>query len=121
VDKVCTLKNIHPLTERFKAYQIIPYANNYLLSEVFDALVKNDWADTKEALRMIDFMKKICGMHVESAIYSLSLDEKDNYLFDLAIQNNSAFIVSNDLDLLSFTLKPVPVRSSNWFLEHFPI
>ena len=57
-------KNIHPLTERFKAYQIIPYANNYLLSEVFDALVKNDWADTKEALRMIDFMKKICGMHV---------------------------------------------------------
>jgi predicted nucleic acid-binding protein len=46
---------------------------------------------------------------------------KDNYLFDLAIQKNCSFIVSDDGLLQRMKLKPVPVKSTNWFLKHYPI
>lgn len=114
-------RNIHPLTERFVLYDILPYANNYLLSEVFDALVENNWADAKTALKIIDFIERVCEISAESAVYRISPDNKDNYLFDLAIQNNCEFIVSDDLNLVSFILKPVPVVTSNRFIKNFPI
>jgi hypothetical protein len=114
-------KDIRPLTERFVLYNISPYANNYLLTEIFDAMVENKWANTKTAAGIIDFIGRICEVSAESVVYKLSPDFKDNYLFDLAIQNNCELIISDDSVLLDFLLKPVPVKSTNWFLKHFPV
>jgi putative PIN family toxin of toxin-antitoxin system len=114
-------KNIAPILDRMITYQFLPVVNNYLLSEIFDALVNNKWMNRQQAMLIIEFIKKISLTITERAVYRLSPDPKDNYLFDLAIQNNCVFIVSDDSKLLQLKLKPVPVHSSNWFLKKFPV
>lgn len=114
-------QNLQPLLTRFDFHYLLPVINNYLLSEVFDALVENKWMTEKVALKTILFIAKVSLNTAGSAVYRLSPDPKDNYLFDLAVQNNCAFIVSDDGELLSFTLQPVEVKSCNWFLKHFPV
>lgn len=119
--KYARSKNIAPILDRMVVYQFLPVVNNYLLSEIFDALIDNKWMNKQQAMLIIEFIKKISLTITERAIYRLSPDPKDNYLFDLAIQNNCVFIVSDDGKLLQLKLKPVPVHSSNWFLKKFPV
>jgi len=75
----------------------------------------------RRANLLVDFIKKIAIINIETAVYAMSPDPKDNYLFDLAIQNNCVFIISDDSVLLEFVLKPVPVHSGNWLLKKFPV
>jgi len=119
--KYARTKDIAPLLNRFLIYHFIPVVNNYLLSEIFDALVENKWMHERRANLLVDFIKKIAIINIETAVYAMSPDPKDNYLFDLAIQNNCVFIISDDSVLLEFVLKPVPVHSGNWFLKKFPV
>lgn len=76
--------------------------------------------DGKQAIAVISIIKRVAFNYVETAIYRLSPDPKDNYLFDLAIQNNCVFIITDDTELLHLRLKPIPIHSSNWFLKTFP-
>ncbi len=110
-----------PLIDRIALYQFMPVLNNYLLSEVHDALLKNKWATVKQADFFIDYMKKLSFYVTENVVFRLSPDPKDNYLFDLAVQFNCPFIVSDDSVLLSFLMQPVKVKSCNWFLKYFPV
>jgi putative PIN family toxin of toxin-antitoxin system len=114
-------KNITPLLDRLVTYQLLPVVNNYLLAEIFDALIENEWMNKTGADAVISYIKKITLVVAERAVYGISPDPKDNYLFDLAIQTNSIFIISDDTKLLRFKLKPVPVHSTNWFLKKFPV
>ncbi|SFQ02060.1 hypothetical protein SAMN05444277_104189 [Parafilimonas terrae] len=70
---------------------------------------------------LIKLLQQIYHQVAENAVYRISPDPKDNYLFDLAIQNNCAFIISDDRKLLSFRIQPVKVKSTNWFLKNFPL
>jgi hypothetical protein len=45
--KYARIKDIAPLLNRFKSYNFIPVINNYLLSEVFNALLENKWMKEK--------------------------------------------------------------------------
>jgi putative PIN family toxin of toxin-antitoxin system len=119
--KYARSKDIAPLISRFVNYRFIPITNNYLLGEIFNALVENRWMDTKQATSLITFIRKVTYGVTEKAIYGISPDPKDNYLFDLAIQNNCLFIISDDSELLQFKLKPIRVHSTNWFLKNFPL
>jgi predicted nucleic acid-binding protein len=119
--KYARAKEIAPLLDRFVTYRFLPVINNYLLGEIFDALVENTWMDQKQATSLITFIRKVTYSVTERAVYGLSPDPKDNYLFDLAVQNNCVFIVSDDSKLLHFKLKPVPVHSTSWFLKKFPL
>ncbi|HEU4609942.1 MAG TPA: PIN domain-containing protein [Chitinophagaceae bacterium] len=119
--KYARAKNIAPLLDRMDTYQFLPIVNNYLLSEIFDALVDNKWMGKPGATAVVDFIKKIALVEVERAVYRLSPDPKDNYLFDLAIQNNCVFIISDDSKLLQFKTKPLPVHTTSWFLKKFPL
>jgi len=119
--KFARSRNIVPLLDRLVAYQFLPVVNNYLLSEIFDALVENKWMHKGQAAVIIDFIKKIALVKTERAVYRLSPDPEDNYLFDLAIQNNCVFIISDDSKLIQFKLKPVPVHSTTWFLKKIPV
>jgi putative PIN family toxin of toxin-antitoxin system len=114
-------KDIAPLLNRFVTYHFIPVINSYLLSEIFDALTENKWMNKFQAKLTINFIRKISLIKSENAVYRLSPDAKDNYLFDLAVQTNCVFIISDDSLLLEFQLRPVPVFSSNWFLKKFPV
>lgn len=119
--KYARSKDIAPLLNRLVTYNLLPVINNYLLSEVFDALLENKWMKEKKAHLVIEFMKKISFRVTEKAIYRMSPDPKDNYLFDLAVQNKCIFLITDDSELLQFTLKPIPVHTSRWFLKTFPI
>jgi predicted nucleic acid-binding protein len=110
-----------PIIARCKHYRMLPVLNNYLLSEVHNALLKNKWATIKQADFFVQYMKELSFYVTETVTFRLSPDPKDNYLFDLAVQYNCPFIVSDDSALLSFLSPPVKVKSCNWFLKHFPI
>ena len=118
--KYARAKNIKPLLSRFVKYNFLPVVNNYLLSEIFDALVINKWMNAKQATLVTEYIEKISLKTVEKAVFALSPDPEDNYLFDLAIQNNCVFIITNEKKILSIKLKPVPIFSGNWFIKHFP-
>jgi putative PIN family toxin of toxin-antitoxin system len=118
--KYARAKNIKPLLSRFIQYNFLPVINNYLLSEIFDALVLNKWMNAKQATLITEFIAKTSLRTVEKAVFALSPDAEDNYLFDLAIQNNCVFIITNEKKLLSIKLKPLPIFSGNWFIKHFP-
>ena len=53
--KYARAKNISPLLDRFVAYRFLPVTNNYLLAEIFDALLRNKWMDEKQAGNLISF------------------------------------------------------------------
>lgn len=110
-----------PIVERIDKYGFIPVVNNYLLSEVHDALLNKKWATLKQADLFVSFMETLSLFEVEEAIFRISPDPKDNYLFDLAIQTNALFIISDDLLLLNFPLQPKIVKTCNWFLKHYPV
>ncbi|MEO8854823.1 MAG: putative toxin-antitoxin system toxin component, PIN family [Ginsengibacter sp.] len=114
-------KDIAPLLNRITAYNFLPVVNNYLLSEIFNALVENKWMRKKSAHNIIGFVKKISLVVIEKAVFGISPDPKDNYLFDVAIQNGCVFMITDDSELLDFILKPIPVHNSKWFLEMFPV
>jgi len=114
-------KDIAPIASRLYKYKFVPVINQYLLSEIFDAVLNNKWMTEKQALQLLFLLRQICYMATENVVYRLSPDPKDNYLFDLAIQNNCPFIISDDNKLLSFRLQPVKVKSTNWFLKNFPL
>lgn len=119
--KYARIKNIEPLLSRFITYNFLPVINNYLLSEICDALVDNKWMHSEDAIKLTLFIKKISLEKTEKAVYALTSDPKDNYLFDLAIQNNCLFIISDDKKLSETPLKQASVYSSAWFLKKFPI
>jgi putative PIN family toxin of toxin-antitoxin system len=114
-------RNLNPLLDRFDKHSLVPVINRYLLSEVFDALIKKSWMNNSTALATIQVIENVCISSPALAVYRLSPDPKDNYLIDLAVQNNCAFIISDDTELLSLPLLPVQVKSCNWFLKHFPV
>lgn len=114
-------KDIAPIAMRLFKYKLIPVANQYLFAEIFDALTDNKWMTEKQAEQIIALLRQICYVTTERTVYRISPDPKDNYLFDLAIQNNCPFIISDDTKLLAFRFQPLPVKSSNWFIKNFPV
>ncbi len=114
-------KDIAPLINRFTLYHFLPVCNNYLLTEIFNALINNKWMHEKQADNIVIFIRSIALTNTGKAVYRISPDPKDNYLFDLAIQNNCIFIISDDTELLRFKMQPVPVYSTTWFLKKFPL
>ncbi len=114
-------KDIAPLIDRVTTYDFLPIVNNYLLSEISQAIITNKWMDVHATNRLISLISEISFITIEKAVYAVSPDAKDNYLFDLAIQNNCAFIITDDKELLNFLMQPIPVHSSKWLLDTFKI
>lgn len=113
--KQATLYNI------FKTHGFTVICNNYLLHEIFSACVENEWYTDKEAKEIINDIRKAVKGTTERAVYGLSPDAKDNFLFDLAIQNNCLFMVSDDGNLKRMPLLPIRIETTNWFIKHHPI
>ena len=115
--KYARSKDIAPLINRMLEYNFLPIINNYLLSEVFNALIETKWMNEKKAHAVIEFIGKILLSVAEKAVFGISPDPEDNYLFDMAIQNNCLFLITDDSALLQFNLNPIAVHTSAWFLK----
>lgn len=57
--KFARARNIAPLLDRLVKFQFVPVVNNYLLSEIFDALTENKWMNKTQAIGITEFIKKI--------------------------------------------------------------
>jgi putative PIN family toxin of toxin-antitoxin system len=101
--KYARIKDIAPLVNRFAAYNFIPVINNYLLSEVFNALLENNWMKERSVINVIEFIRRISLSVKEKVVFRISPDPKDNYLFDIAVQNACVFIITDDSELLHFS------------------
>jgi predicted nucleic acid-binding protein len=95
MDTFCQVKGYCPLLDRIIAYNLLPVVNNYLLSEIFNALAENKWMHENNAAKIIAFIRKVTFTDTERAVYALSPDPEDNYLFDLAIQHHCVFILTD--------------------------
>lgn len=113
-------KSLKPLLDRFIRYNIVPVVNNYLLGEVFYVVTRNGWMTDAQALKLIDLIRRISVTVIERAVYRMAIDPKDNYLFDLAIQQGCVFIISDD-SRLTIAPRLVRMHTTAWFLKHFPI
>ena len=98
--KYARSKNISPLINRMVEYHFLPVINNYLLTEIFNALIENKWMSEKKAHAITEFIRKVSISFVERAVFGISPDPEDNYLFDLAVQNNCLFLITDDSALL---------------------
>ena len=114
-------KDISPLLDRMVTYKLLPVVNNYLLTEIFDAVIVHKWMNENQARQLMSFIRRVSLVVTENAVFGISPDPKDNYLFDLAVQNNCVFIITDDYALLNFSLKPIAIHTTNWFLKQFSI
>jgi putative PIN family toxin of toxin-antitoxin system len=85
------------------------YRSIELISELTDVINRPKFVKffpngTKE---LILFVEQVTELFLTQAIFNLCPDPKDNYLFDLAYQSQSGFLVSGDKKVLA-----VPVKES---------
>jgi predicted nucleic acid-binding protein len=78
----------HKLVDIIETYKLKVFADNYLLSEIFDTCIENEWYTKAQAHQIIENIRLVIVGTTTNAIYRFNPDPKDNYLFDLAIQNN---------------------------------
>ena len=57
--KYARSRDIAPLLDRLIAYHFLPVVNNYLLAEIFEAVVENGWMNEKAAAKLVEFIRRI--------------------------------------------------------------
>jgi predicted nucleic acid-binding protein len=93
---------------------LIVYADNYLLGEVYSALISSFGFEKREADRAIQIISSLIIVKAPRSIYRLSADPKDNYLYDLCIQNNCKFLITIDKKILIDKHAPFEMKTDAW-------
>jgi putative PIN family toxin of toxin-antitoxin system len=93
---------------------LVIYADNYLLGEVHDALIEGFGFTIKEADKIIQLISPFIIIIPPRNIYRLSKDPKDNYLYDLCIQNNCRYLITIDKEILADTSAPFIRKTDAW-------
>lgn len=96
------------------ANNLLVYADNYLLSEIHDALIEAFDFTVSEADNIIKLISPFIIIEAPRNIFRLSKDAKDNYLYDLCIQNNCRYLVTIDNDILTDTNAPFIRKTDAW-------
>jgi predicted nucleic acid-binding protein len=93
---------------------LLVYADNYLLGEVYQALIQGFGFSLKEADRVIQLITPFIIIKAPRNIFRLSKDAKDNYLYDLCIQNNCRYLITIDKLILNDTNAPFMRKTDAW-------
>lgn len=90
------------------------YADNYLLGEVHEALLKKFDFAVKEADAIVRLVR--AGVIITTPVnrYRLANDPEDNYLYDLCIQNNCRYLITIDKQILSDNSAPFLRKTDAW-------
>jgi putative PIN family toxin of toxin-antitoxin system len=85
------------------------YRSVELMSELIDVIKRPKFVKyfSNGTEEHIIFVKQVAELFLTQSIFDQCPDPKDNYLFDLAYQSHSDFLVSGDKKLLA-----VPVKES---------
>jgi len=97
------------IIELIKNNDVFFYRSEELMSELKDVINRPKFSKyfPNGTQEYIVFVERFSKLFLTQAIFDLCLDPKDNYLFDLAYQSNSDFLVSGDKKVLA-----VPVEQS---------
>jgi len=93
---------------------LLVYADNYLLAEIHEALVEGFNFTVNEADKTIQLISPFMIIDAPRNIFRLSKDAKDNYLYDLCIQNNCRHLITIDKEILSDTHAPFIRKTDAW-------
>ena len=96
------------------ANNLLVYADNYLLSEIHDALIEAFDFTVSEADKIIQLISPFIIIEAPRNIFRLSKDAKDNFLYDLCIQNNCRYLITIDKEILSDTHAPFIRKTDAW-------
>lgn len=102
-------------------YHLFIFVNDNLLAEFERNMAASKIYTAHELMVLRSALKDITFRVETIPIFSQSPDAKDNFLFDLALQTDSAAIVTQEKALLGFKDSPVPVRDIKWFKETYPV
>jgi putative PIN family toxin of toxin-antitoxin system len=93
---------------------LLVYADNYLLAEIHEALILGFEFTIGEADKIIQLIYPFIIINSPRNIYRLSKDTKDNYLYDLCIQNNCRYLITIDKDIISDKTAPFIRKTDAW-------
>ena len=93
---------------------LLVYADNYLLGEVHHALIKAFNFTISEADKTILLISPFIIVNAPRNIFRLSKDAKDNYLYDLCIQNNCSHLITVDKEILTDNNAPFIRKTDAW-------
>ena len=94
--------------------ELIVYADNYLLSEIHEVLITGFDFTYAEADKLIQLISPFLIIQAPRNIFRLSKDSKDNYLYDLCIQNNCSHLITIDKEILSDSSAPFARKTDAW-------
>lgn len=94
--------------------ELVVFADRYLLSEVHEALVTVFDFSTREADFLIEKILPFVVLIPPRNVYRLSPDAKDNYLYDICIQNNCSVLITIDKELLKDINAPFLRKTDAW-------
>ena len=90
------------------------YADRYLLAEIHDALISEFNFSLQDADFVIRKIEPFIILSTPRNIYRFSPDPKDNYLYDICIQNNCEILVTVDKAILLDTNAPFLRKTDAW-------
>lgn len=93
---------------------LLVYADNYLLGEIHQALIEKFNFTIIEADKIIQLISPFIILDTARSVYRLSKDAKDNYLYDLCIQNNCRYLVTIDKEILADNNAPFIRKTDAW-------
>ncbi len=98
------------------------YTNNILIAELENVLTRpkiNKYLKIQIG-ELVNFHRELCIFHKTKSIYKNSPDFNDNFLFDLAIQTRSNYVVTGDKLLLTQKIVDFTFISKTKFEKMFP-
>jgi predicted nucleic acid-binding protein len=93
---------------------LLVYADNYLPGEIHQALSEGSGFTVSGADKIIQLISPFIIIEAPRNIFRLSKDAKDNYLYDLCIQNNCRYLITIDKEILSDTNAPFIRKTDAW-------
>jgi putative PIN family toxin of toxin-antitoxin system len=93
---------------------LLVYADNYLLSEIHEALIIGFNFKIADADKIIRLISTFIIIVTPRNIYRISKDVKDNYLYDLCIQNNCRYLITIDKEIFADKNAPFMRKTDAW-------
>lgn len=107
-------KKTYVLLSLIKAHRLLVYADKYLLSEIHTALTEGFDFTAAQADAVIQIILPFVILEAPRSIYRLSKDPEDNYLYDLCIQNNCAYLITADGEIIEDKMAPFIRKTDSW-------
>ena len=102
------------LLQHIAENNLLVYADNYLLGEVHQPLIDGFNFSLDEADKIIQIISPFIIIEAPRNVFRLSKDAKDNYLYDLCIQNNCHYLITIDKEIISDKHAPFIRKTDAW-------